>query len=468
MRVCIVGTGYVGLITGVCLSYLGHHVTCVDQNGARIDQMANGRPPMFEPGLQSLLAFCLDQGTLRFTTDLEEGLRLVEVVFVTVGTSPLPSGEPDFQSVADAARAIGAHVPSEAPFVIAIKSTVPIGASQWVSSLVEEGRQASPAPVGRQVFAESPLTPPPRVSVVVNPDFLREGTAIVDTLYPDRIVVGADDPAALDVMRELYAPILRQDFPAPEEASRPVGVSSSPLLATDLQSAEMIKCVANAFLATKISFANEMAALCEKVGADIVEVARGIGLDSRIGPRNLDAGIGWGGNRYDKSIGALVSIAQEYGCETRILAATVAINRAQRHRIVQKLQEKLKVIKGRTIGLLGIALKPGTDDLRDVPGIEISRMLIRMGARVKLYDPVAMPACREQFPDLDVAYAEDPVDLASGSDALVVVTEWDEFRCLDLPRLRVAMRTPILVDARNVYLPAAASAAGFSYVGVGR
>lgn len=462
MRVGVIGTGYVGLVTGVCLAYLGHDVTGIDQNTRKIEQLSAGHPPIFEPGLASLLATGLASQKLRFSVDLEAGIRGADVIFIAVGTPPLPTGEPDLSEVAAAARAVGATLEPDSATILIIQSTVSIGACQWIASLVSEEIMARVAAAHPARHGE------PAYKMVANPVFVREGTAIHDTLYPDRIVIGAEDSAAIETMRQLFEPIATQRFAAPEVAPRPTDPSPVPFLTTDLQSAEMIKATANAFLATKISFANEIAVLCEKVGADIVEVMRGIGLDARIGSGALEAGIGWGGNRFDKSIGALMSIAQEYGSETHLLSAAVAINRAQRRRLIQKLQDHLKVIKGRTIGLLGIALKPGTDDLRDVPALEVAKNLLGMGAKIKLYDPVAIPACRDQFPDLAVTYVEDPEALATGADALMVMTEWDAFRTLDLPSLGALMRTPLLVDGRNIYRPDAVAAAGFTYVGIGR
>lgn len=467
MRICIVGTGYVGLVTGACFSYLGHEIVCVDRNVERIDQLSRGVVPFFEPGLAQLLTTCRDLGTLKFTTDLAEGMKAAEVVFITVGTPPLPTGGPDLRAVEEVARDIGAGLDSTLTCTVVIKSTVPIGAGLWISNQIREefnARRCLPRSGDNGLSSKNDSS----FWVVVNPEFMREGMAIHDALYPDRIVIGAEDDVPVNIMRSLYAPVMEQGFHEPPFAPRPSGFKQVPLVATDLQSAEMIKCSANAFLATKISFANEIALLCEKVGADIVEVARGIGLDARIGSRYLDAGIGWGGNRFDVGIGALISVAKEYGYEPHLLHASVAINHAQRQRVVQKLQEQLKVIKGRTIGILGLALKPNTDDLRDVPSLAVAEKLLKLGARIKVYDPVAMGACREQFPELMVSYALNPIDLATDVDALLVVTEWEEFRALRLSELAAVMRLPILIDARNIYHPEEAKAAGLTYVGIGR
>jgi UDPglucose 6-dehydrogenase len=304
--------------------------------------------------------------------------------------------------------------------------------------------------------------------VASNPEFLREGSALKDSLYPDRIVIGAANAHATQRLRALYEPIIEQTFTPPSSAERPVGFTAVPVVTTDLASAEMIKYAANAFLATKISFANEIANICERVGADIKEVVRGFGLDDRIGPRFLNAGVGWGGSCFGKDVSALIDIAREYGYDPNLLRSTVDVNRRQRQVAVQKLQETLKIIKGRTIGLLGLAFKPETDDLRDAPALEIAQQLIAMGARVRAYDPVAMPACQKQHPELKMEYADDPIALATECDALVVVTEWEQFRQLDLKKLRAVMNTPVLIDGRNVLDREAVVAQGFNYRGIGR
>ncbi|HEY9855070.1 MAG TPA: UDP-glucose/GDP-mannose dehydrogenase family protein [Stenomitos sp.] len=467
MRVCVIGTGYVGLVTGTCLSYLGHDVTCVDHDPAKIDPLRSGLSPIYEPGLEDLLVTCLERGgeSLVFSRELAPAVQAADVIFIAVGTPPQPSGEPDLQYVEAVAHAIGAALDATKPRVIVNKSTVPIGSGNWVEMLVQDGIEAL-QPAGH--LGSSLEGQMPRFMVASNPEFLREGSAIGDTLYPDRIVIGSQDPEAYAILRTLYAPILEQSFQAPEVAPRPEGFGAVPLVTTDLPSAEMIKYAANAFLATKISFINEMANLCEKVGADVVEVARDIGLDARIGHRFLNAGAGWGGSCFGKDVSALISIAGEYGYEPQMLKATLAVNLQQRARIVQKLQDELKIIKGKTIGLLGLAFKPNTDDLRDAPSLDIARTLLKMGARVKAFDPIAMAPCRAQNPDLELHYSTDPTDLAWGCDAVVVVTEWDEFRSLDLAQLRAVMRSPVLVDARNIFSPQAARRAGLSYVGVGR
>ena len=322
----------------------------------------------------------------------------------------------------------------------------------------------------REGILEAGRYQPAEVSfgVASNPEFLREGCAIADSLYPERIVLGAEDERTLGTLRELYRPLTEQSFAAPSYLPRPAGVTGVPLVATTLTSAEMIKYAANTFLATKIGFANEIANICERVGADAKEVMVGIGLDSRIGSRFLNAGLGWGGSCFGKDIQSLLHTAGEYGYQARLLEAALAVNRAQRQIVIQKLQEKLFILKGRTIALLGLAFKPDTDDLRDAPSLQIAARLLQLGARVKAYDPIAMPACRAQNPELKIQYCESAFDAVHEADAAVLVTEWDEFRSLDLAQLAAHMQQPILVDGRNLYDPEAAARAGLDYSGIGR
>lgn len=473
MDICVVGTGYVGLVTGTCLAFLGHHVTAVDSDERKIDLLNAGGCPIYEPGLSELLSSVRKRNTLHFTTDLERAICASEVIFIAVGTPSLPSGEVDLSYVENVARSIGAVLDGSRLRVIVNKSTVPIGSGNWVAMLVEEGILSTlPVPATRGSGVLTVLEDDgeaPKFLVASNPEFLREGSAIADTFFPDRIVLGAQDSRAITILRELYDPILEQTFTPPTAiAPRPEGFGPVPLVTTDLASAEMIKYAANAFLATKISFINEVATVCEKVGADVLEVARGIGLDERIGPRFLSAGIGWGGSCFRKDVSALMAISREYGQEPKMLKATLDINEHQRQLVITKLQEGLKILKGKVVGLMGLAFKPNTDDLRDAPSLDIARALIKMGARVKAYDPVAMKQAQRQCPDLDLLYAEDCNDLAWGCDALVVVTEWASFKDLELRSLKAVMRGNVLVDGRNIYEPQNARDAGFLYFGVGR
>jgi UDPglucose 6-dehydrogenase len=458
MRVIVIGTGYVGTVTGACFSYLGHHVTCVDTDAAKILRLQRGEATIYEPHLESLLRLAAERGGIEFSTDLGPAVAAGDVIFIAVGTPPLPNGEANLSYLEAAARSIGAAMDGARFRVVVNKSTVPVGCGNLVETLVREGIGDTRPAEGRRV----------RFGVASNPEFLREGCAVSDSLYPDRIVVGASDEETLDVMRQLYAPLVAQDFDPPPGAPRPAGMTRAPLVSTTLTSAEMIKYAANAFLAMKIGFANEMANICERVGAEATEVMAGIGLDSRIGARFLNPGVGWGGSCFGKDIHALMHTAREYGYESRLLQASLDVNAAQRHMVIQKLQEKLFILKGRTIGLLGLAFKPDTDDLRDAPSLYIAERLLQMGARVKCFDPIAMQACREQHPELRLRYCQSVRELASDSDALVVVTEWQEFRSIDLAELARVMAKPILVDGRNLFDPQRAQAAGFDYTGVGR
>ena len=458
MRVTVIGTGYVGAVTGACLAYLGHRVTCIDTDEKKIASLRRGEPTIYEPHLAELLQLAALRGGIDFDTDLSAAASESDVIFIAVGTPSLPSGEADLHYLETAARSIGAAMDATKFRVVVNKSTVPVGSGNLVETLVREG-------IGEARPEERASI---RFGVASNPEFLREGCAIGDSLYPDRIVTGASDRETLAAMQELYRPLVEQSFEAPPGVPRPAGLKRVCMVSTTLTSAEMIKYAANAFLAMKIGFANEIANICEHVGAEAPEVMTGIGLDSRIGSKFLSPGLGWGGSCFGKDVLALLHTAREYGYDSRLLRASIEVNTAQRQLVIQKLQEKLFILKGRTVGLLGLAFKPDTDDLRDAPSLHIAERLLQMGARVKVYDPIAMNACREQRPDLRIRYCDSPQAVASDSDALVLVTEWREFRDLDLPALARAMARPILVDGRNLFSPDAARDAGFDYTGIGR
>jgi UDPglucose 6-dehydrogenase len=456
-------------------------VVCVDIDERKIEALRKGQSPIYEPGLDQLITSGLQRGNLRFSTDLLQPVKESEIIFIAVGTPPQPGGKADLSYVKAVAQSIGRALDCERRRVIVNKSTVPIGSGNWVEMLVKEGLSENPIWLDRLASAANAptgdLTSNRRSSggkaedlflVASNPEFLREGSAIGDTFYPDRIVIGATDPYAAERLRALYEPIVEQTFTPPASAPRPADVTAIPVVTTDLASAEMIKYAANAFLATKISFANEIANICERVGADIKEVVRGFGLDSRIGPKFLNAGVGWGGSCFGKDVSALIDIAKEYAYEPVLLHSTVDVNKRQRHVPVQKLQETLKIIKGKTIGLLGLAFKPDTDDLRDAPALEIAAELIDKGARVKAYDPIANEVCRRQRPELNIEYAASALALAEDCDALVIVTEWEEFRYLDLNKIGEAMNAKVLIDGRNILDPETVEAAGFKYRGIGR
>lgn len=483
MEVCVVGTGYVGLVTGTCLAYLGRSVVCVDIDERKIQMLREGKSPIYEPGLDQLITTGIQRGNLRFSTDLASAVKESEVIFIAVGTPPLPTGKADLSYVKAVAQSVGRALDCERRRIVVNKSTVPIGSGNWVEMLVKEGLQENPAYRERLAVAAAGqgdsstttvsrklngIKPEDVFLVASNPEFLREGSAITDTFYPDRIVIGATDSYAAERLRALYEPIVEQTFVPPASAPRASGFTAVPVVTTDLASAEMIKYAANSFLATKISFANEIANICERVGADIKEVVRGFGLDSRIGPKFLNAGVGWGGSCFGKDVSAIIDIANEYNYEPELLRSTVSVNKRQRHVPVLKLQEVLKIIKGKTIGLLGLAFKPDTDDIRDAPALEIASELLEMGARVKAYDPIANEACAKQYPDLKIEYFDNALSLAEDCDAIVVVTEWEEFQYLDLEKVGEVMHTKVLIDGRNILDPEAVEAAGFKYRGIGR
>ncbi len=449
MHVAIIGTGYVGLTTGVCLSFIGHDVWCLDTDENKIRDLKAGKIPIYEPFLEELLESAQDN--LHFTSSYSEAIPDADVVFIAVGTPPTPSGAPNLEFLSQAARSIGQHITGFT--VVVNKSTVPIGSGNWVGSLLREAcEQRSP---GDGTC--------PEFGVASNPEFLREGSALHDSLYPDRIVIGADEQRALEVLYTLYRPILDQTFPAPTFLPRPETVAAIPLLSTDLASAELIKYAANAFLALKISFINEVGLLADRVGANITEVARGIGLDSRIGSRFLSAGIGWGGSCFGKDTAALVATASEYGLTMPIVEAARKVNSRQRDRVVERLLGELKILKGRTIGLLGLAFKPNTDDLREAPAVEIAQKLIDRGVRVKAHDPIAAERFHREHPNMAVQTCKTAPETAEGCDALVLVTEWVEYRDLEWEDIARRMRHPYILDGRHVLDGEKIQKAGISY-----
>jgi UDPglucose 6-dehydrogenase len=464
MRVCVIGTGYVGLVTGVCLAKIGHEVICIDNNVTKVEQLQAGRSPIYEPGLEALMLEAIATKRLHFSTDLAAGVRHGEILFIAVGTPALPNGESDTSYVEAVARGIGAHL-NGGYKVVVNKSTVPIGSGDWVRRIILDGvadRQDKIA----------------GFDVVSNPEFLREGAAVHDTFNPDRIVLGSSSVQAIGLMQALYAPLVSRQFGDPRLANLP----PVPLVVTDLASAEMIKYAANAFLATKISFINEVANICDRVGADVTQVAQGMGLDSRIGQKFLQAGIGWGGSCFPKDVAALIHTARDYGYETKLLNAAVEVNRQQKLVVLEKLQQTLKVLKGKTIGILGLTFKPDTDDLRDAPALELIEQLRRLGAKVKAFDPMVSRQAHlsEQLHrDLNgeknnernsgtIAIVDHPVALATGCDALVLMTDWAEFSHLNYASLAAVMYTPVMIDGRNQLDPKQLSDAGFYYVGMGR
>ncbi len=450
MRVTILGTGYVGLTTGVALAYLGHDVCCVDKDQAKVESLNRGEPPIYEPHLKELLA--LSRGHLRFLSSYAEAIPEAEVVFIAVGTPPRPDGSPDLRFVRAAADEVGQHL-GRGYTVVVNKSTVPIGSGKWVRLVIQAA-----------YFERHGRDADSLVGVGSNPEFLRESTAVSDTLYPDRIVIGAEEPRVCDRLVELYRPIIDQTFDAPPFLPRPERSAPVALVLTDPASSEMIKYAANAFLALKISFINEIGTLASKVGANIQTVAAGIGMDARIGPRFLQAGLGWGGSCFGKDTSALLTTAFEHGVSMPIVHASREVNLRMRVQVIEKLLSVHGALEGKRVSLLGIAFKPETDDLRDAPVLELALRLLDHGAKVMAHDPAAAERFRREQPELDVELAERPELLFEGADAVVLVTEWKQYLALDWKGLCSQMRAPILIDGRNVLDRGAMEQAGYHYL----
>lgn len=454
MQVCVIGTGYVGLVTGVCLAQIGHQVICVDNNIEKVMAMQQGQSPIYEPGLEALMQGTIEAGRLQFTTDLAEGVANSDILFIAVGTPALPTGETDTRYIEAVAHSIGQCLNGTYKLIVN-KSTVPIGSGDWVRRIVMDGVAER-----REDIAG--------FDVVSNPEFLREGSAIEDTFNPDRIVLGSTSQRAIDKMLELYAPLIQRKVGSLQSAAH---TNPVPVVVTDLTSAEMIKYAANAFLATKISFINEVANICDRVGADVTQVSQGMGLDSRIGTRFLQAGIGWGGSCFPKDVSALVHTANDYGYDAQLLKAAITTNQTQKLVVLEKLQQVLKILKGKTIGLLGLTFKPDTDDLRDAPSLILIEQLHRLGAKVKAFDPIV--PVDSQYPGLENAQLmSSPETLAIGCDAIVIVTDWAQFKAIEYKQLAVLMETPIVIDGRNcldiTQLQNEFSEQPIHYIGIGR
>ncbi|MBU1385453.1 MAG: UDP-glucose/GDP-mannose dehydrogenase family protein [Alphaproteobacteria bacterium] len=433
MRVAMIGTGYVGLVSGACFADFGHEVTCVDKDASKIARLEKGEIPIFEPGLDDLVAANVRDGRLSFALDGAEAIRSADAVFIAVGTpSRRGDGHADLSYVHAAAEEIAGLI--EGFTVIVTKSTVPVGTGDEIEAIIRARR------------------PEADFAVVSNPEFLREGAAIEDFKRPDRIVVGAEDPRAQAVMREIY---------------RPLNLNETPILFTGRRTSELIKYAANAFLAMKITFINEMADLCEKVGADVQQVARGIGLDNRIGSKFLHAGPGYGGSCFPKDTLALVRTAIDAGAPVRLIETTVEVNDARKKAMAGKVADALdNELAGKTVALLGLTFKPNTDDMRDAPSLDVAPALIAMGAKVQAFDPEGMKEAAHLLPG--VVFRDGPYEAVEGADVVVILTEWDQFRALDLNRVKQLMRQPVMVDLRNVYRPDDMRARGFRYVSIGR
>jgi UDPglucose 6-dehydrogenase len=430
--IAVIGTGYVGLVTGAGLADFGNDVICCDIDPKKIDALNNGLIPIYEPGLDKIVSRNVGEGRLRFTTDLGDAISRSRAIFIAVGTPPKPDGSANLSYVESVARTIAEHM--NGPKLVITKSTVPIGTGRMIEQILDDAGRGQ------------------KGSVVSNPEFLREGSAIEDFLKPDRVVIGASDKESIALMKEIYAPLHSLEIP---------------FVVTNVESAELIKYAANGFLATKISFINEVAQICERVGGNVQDVALGMGLDSRIGPKFLQAGPGFGGSCFPKDSSAMATIARAYGYPFQIMEAVLRVNDDIKQRMVAKVVEALAGdVTGKTIGILGLAFKPDTDDMRDSPAIPVIKGLQALGARIQAYDPQSMENSRAIFENVD--YCEDAYGTAEGADAIVLATEWNAFRALNFERIRKAMKVPNLIDLRNVYDPRRMKALGFYYSSVGR
>ena len=451
MRVLIIGTGYVGLNTGVMLAYLGNDVTCIDLNQEKVDRLNSGRVTIYEPHLDDIFAEVHKK--MHFVSSYAEAnIPNQDVIFIAVNTPSLSDGNADLSFVRLAADSIAEHL-GEKFVVVVNKSTVPIGSGNWVEAIIRE-----------HYYEVHNTKPNGLFNVVSSPEFLAQGSALQGSFYPDRIIIGSEHEPSVERLKELFGPLMRQDFEAPVGLPRPAGLTEVPMLVCDLISAEMVKYAANSFLALKISFINEIAHLAQKVGADVTAIAKGIGLDKRIGNRFLNAGIGWGGSCFGKDTAALVATARDYNLDMPIIRAARDVNYAQRTWVVDRLQEELKILKGKHIALLGFSFKPNTDDLRDAPSLDISKLLVRRGAIVRAHDPVALDNARSQYPNIGVFYSNDLEHTLDEADAIVLVTEWPIYRELDWE----AIPPVSVIDGRNFLDRERLTQLGFHVVGIGK
>src|SRR5687767_4162188 len=432
MHIAVIGTGYVGLVTGACFAEFGVEVICVDVDERKIADLNQGVMPIYEPGLEQLVAKNTQAGRLKFTTDVGHAIQQSLVIFLAVGTPPQSDGSPNLTFVEAAAGSVADHLNDYK--VVVTKSTVPIGTGERIREIINAHKKTKT-----------------NFGVVSNPEFLREGAAINDFMRPDRVVIGSRDEEAVAIMRDLY---------------RPLYLIEAPFVVTSIEAAELTKYAANAFLATKISFINEVANLCDSIGCDVHDVARAMGMDRRIGSKFLHPGPGFGGSCFPKDTQALASVAQQFGRDSLIVDAVIEVNRRQRQAMVPKIEKLVGDVAGKTIAVLGLAFKPETDDMREAPAIDIINGLIKLGAMIRAYDPVAMIESAAVLPDVN--YADDEYSAAEGADALVFVTEWNQFRALDMKRIRDLMKSPKIADLRNIYDPKDLRELGFEYVGIGR
>lgn len=432
MHIAVIGTGYVGLVTGACFAEFGVEVTCVDVDSAKINRLNEGEIPIYEPGLETIVEKNVKANRLHFTTDIQSAVEQALVVFLAVGTPPKPDGSPDMsyyrQAAKDIAEAMNGYK------VLVTKSTVPVGTGKWLRE-----------------FVSSNLKIQTNFGVASNPEFLREGAAIQDFMRPDRVVIGSNEEDAIAIMKDLY---------------RPLYIIETPIVITSLEAAELIKYAANAFLATKITFINEIANLCDAIGCDVHDVARGMGMDNRIGRKFLHPGPGYGGSCFPKDTRALTTVADEFGVETLIVDAVIEANERQRLAMIPKIEKLVGDLSGKRISILGLSFKPETDDMRESPATDVIKELLQRGATVIAFDPVAMEEAKHYLPEIE--YATDEYDAIDGADALVFLTEWNQFRALDMEKVKSLLKSPKIADLRNIYEPADMRSLGFEYVGVGR
>lgn len=432
MHISIIGTGYVGLVTGTCFAEFGNNVICVDIDENKISSLKQGKLPIYEPGLDDLVVKNVKEGRLSFTTDFKPAVEESLVIFIAVGTPPKDDGSADMKFVENVAKEIAQHLNGYK--VLVNKSTVPVGSGEWLHSLVEAN-----------------LKQECKFSVVSNPEFLREGSAIEDFMRPNRVVIGADTSEAIAIMKELYSPLY---------------LIETPFVITDVRSAELIKYTSNAFLATKISFINEIANFCDLIGANVHHVALGMGLDNRIGKKFLHPGPGYGGSCFPKDTNALLQLGQKYDHPFQVLHSVVRVNEQQRQVMIRKIRSFLGDLRNKTLGVLGLSFKPNTDDMREAPSISIVNALLEDGAHVKAFDPIAMENAKEVLPE--ITYCKDTYEVAKDSDALIFITEWNQFRSLDLAQIKRVMKSPTVIDLRNIYSPQKMLDSGFRYISIGR
>ena len=447
MKVCVIGTGYVGLVTGVCLAEIGHAVICVDKDAGKIISLGNGEVPIFEEGLENLVKKNLAKGSLVFAEDMGSGIKQSDIIFICVGTPPLASGKPDLTAIDEVSKLIGESLNGYK--IIINKSTVPIGSAKRIKKIIKENQTSGNAKYD--------------FDIVSNPEFLKEGEAVKDAFFPERIVIGSGSKKAIEAMEKLYEPIINQDFDyANSSANKKEKV---PLVITDSTSSELIKYASNAFLATKISFVNEIANICERIDANVLDVTYGMGLDSRIGSRFMKAGIGWGGSCFPKDVRALSYTAEEYGSPASILNAVIQVNNHQRFKIIRKAMDILGIIDDKIIGVLGLSFKPNTDDTRESPSIAVINKFLELGAEVRVYDPIVKKYPEEL--DKGATIVSDPYKAVENADLMALVTEWDEFSSLDFKKIKDLMANPNIIDGRNCLDKEKLKELGFSYVGIG-